>query len=144
MVKDTKNQVYFCNSYQKIPASRRMILLQEEISCHRKKIPVTRWKSLSQEKNSCHRTKLLSKEDISFHRKKFPVPGRNFLSVYPALLLMCLCIIVQLGLKLNNKMGFKHHPTPTKNFWKGSRQGRMLRFGTLTLPTNKISTKVLV
>ena len=40
--------------------------------------------------------------------------------------------IVQLGLKLNTKLGLDHHPPthhpPTTNFSKGSRLGRRLRF----------------
>ena len=38
-------------------------------------------------------------------------------------------IIVQLGLKLNTKLGLNHHPPLTTiNFSKGSRLGRRLRF----------------
>ena len=37
--------------------------------------------------------------------------------------------IVQLGLKLNTKLGLDHHhPPTTTNFSKGSRLGRRLRF----------------
>ena len=44
-------------------------------------------------------------------------------------------VVVQLGLKLNTKLGLDHnhpppthHPPPTTNFSKGSRLGRRLRF----------------
>ena len=38
-------------------------------------------------------------------------------------------VIVQLGLKLNTKLGLDHHhPPTTTNFSKGSRLGRRLRF----------------